>query len=288
MSAAETDVAMLDTLDPIARELAVTSMLDQARQWLLRAKESTVSAQDVAEFKAFVATVAEAAKQKKLSEDIQLDAMEMVRRSERALGVAIREGQAAGEIAKSGDIGGIAPGARSRSGGDLARPTQFAPKDELSSAYAMADNVTDAQFETALDTAKEEGNLSRANVVRKVAEIGSYREQQSDKWSTIAELASQGYTSPQIAKTVSMTEEGLRSGARKKGITFPADKLATGRIDPLYVIEQIVLGLEVSQSSLDVVSFEGVTPQQAADWLSRLTDPLRAIKRMQTVLKGVI
>jgi len=126
-----------------------------------------------------------------------------------------------------------------------------------------------------------------ANVVRKVAEISTFREKQSDKWGTVTELAAQGFTSPQIAKTVGMTEEGLRAAARKKGITFPADKLTTGRIDPLYVIEQIVLGLEVTQSSLDLVSFEDVTPQQASEWLERLTDPMRAIKRMQTALKEI-
>lgn len=52
----------------------------------------------MAEFKAFVATVAETAKQKKLSEGIQLDAVEMVRCSEHALGQTIREGQSRGEI----------------------------------------------------------------------------------------------------------------------------------------------------------------------------------------------
>jgi hypothetical protein len=60
--------------------------------------EATNPARAVADFKAFVATVAEASKQKKLSEDIQSDAVEMVRRAERALGVAIRKGQETGEI----------------------------------------------------------------------------------------------------------------------------------------------------------------------------------------------
>jgi hypothetical protein len=104
-----TDVAMLDALPKEQQEMAVTMMLDQSKQWLDRAMEATNPARAVADFKAFVATVAEASKQKKLSEGIQLDATEMVRRAERALGVAIRDGQASGNIAKNGDIGGIPP-----------------------------------------------------------------------------------------------------------------------------------------------------------------------------------
>lgn len=170
------DVALLSDLDPAAREVAVTGMLDQARQWLERAKESTTPAQDVAQFKAFVATVAEAAKQKKLSEDIQLDAVEMVRRSERALGVAIRQGQEAGDIRVTGQGGGdprfVDPG---RDTNRMSPTSLFAHKTEMVQTYAVTDGVTDDQFDAALAEAKEEGNLSRANVVRKVQELAPVR-----------------------------------------------------------------------------------------------------------------
>lgn len=284
-----TDMQVLDSLSNADREVAVTAMLNQARQWLEKAKDSTAPAQDVSQFKAFVATVVEAAKQKKLSEEIQLDAVEMLRRSERALGVAIRQGQTAGEIARPGDIGGVAPGASSRSGGDLARAAQFAPKDELTADYAMADQATDEEFDAVIAAAKEEGNLSRANVVRKVAELGTYREQQDEKWQTVADLAERRLSSPQIARQVGMTEESLRAGAKRKGITFPADEAMgrTKRIRPLDVLDRIILGLEVSATSLELVSFEDVTPEQAAEWLDRLAGPLRALKEMQTTLKGI-
>ena len=290
-----TDVAMLESLDPAGREVAVTSMLDQARQWLERAKESTTPARDVAEFKAFVATVAEAAKQKKLSEEIQLDAVEMVRRSERALGVAIREGQERGEIVKSGDIGGggrggeVAALSRMSFRNDLDRPGDFAPSNELSTGiYPMTDNVTDEQFEAGLSIAKDQGNLSRANVVRKVTEIASFKDQQADRWQRVAELAATGNTSSQIAREVGMSEDGLRASARKKGITFPADKLTNHkRIDPLYVIEQIVLGIEMTDVSMQLVDFQNVTPAQAVEWLQRLGTGMRAVRQLQTKLKEI-
>lgn len=156
-------------------------MLDQSRQWLDRVLEATNPAREVSEFKAFAATVAEAAKQKKLSESIQLDAVEMVRRSERALGVAIRKGQEAGDLQSRGSTA-----FRGNQHVPADRPQEsFTSTDEFFSGgkertdtYAMTDGVSDAQFEEALSEAKEEGNLSRANVVRKVTSI---RAQQSGR-----------------------------------------------------------------------------------------------------------
>jgi predicted DNA-binding transcriptional regulator AlpA/DNA-binding helix-hairpin-helix protein with protein kinase domain len=148
------DVAMLDRLDKASQEIAVTRMLDQSKQWLDRAMEATNPAREVAEFKAFVATVSEASKQKKLSEGIQLDSTEMVRRAERALGVAIRKGQEAGEIADKGQrnvyagpspIDKIADSA-------LSSPTEFARKDELTNSNGgIYDRMDDGELPRRLD-----------------------------------------------------------------------------------------------------------------------------------------
>lgn len=58
---------------------------------------------------------------------IQLDAVEMVRRAERALGVAIRKGQEEGRIF-GGSHGG---NRRSSTDVELERPTNFATRSEL-------------------------------------------------------------------------------------------------------------------------------------------------------------
>ena len=288
------DVAALETLSVEAQELAVTRMLDQSRQWLDRALEATNPAREVADFKAFIATVAEAAKQKKLSEAIQLDAVEMVRRSERALGVAIRKGQDAGEI------GSAHNGAASRhrdqvvtGNSVLPSPTDFAPKHELTNThggiYDVTDGVTDEQFDSAIAEAKEEGNLSRANVVRKVAELGTYREQLVAKWDRIVDLASQGYTSHQIARDVEMSEQGLRSQARKKGIDFPADRIVgrSHRIKSDEVLSNIVLSIETAKESLDLVRFSEITPELAGELLQRLTSALGAVSQLKKTLKEI-
>lgn len=164
-------MAALDSMDPATREVAVTRMLDEARSWLAHAVETT-GPQAIASFKAQMATVAEATKQLGLSKEIQLDAAEMVRRSERGLGVAIRQGQEVGEIAKPGDIGGVPPNARGRVINTTSRPSDFVSTHELSAngagIYHLTDGVTDDQFDEAITEARAEGNLSRANVVRKV------------------------------------------------------------------------------------------------------------------------
>ena len=104
-----------------------------------------------------------------LIDDAELSAAEIVRRAERCIGLAIRKGQEEGRIAQRGDIGARGGKVGSRRGGHLGRTSEiFGSRDEGTDTYAMTDGVTDAQFESAISEAKAEGNLSRANVVRKV------------------------------------------------------------------------------------------------------------------------
>ena len=104
----------------------------------------------------------------------------VVRRAERGIGLAIRKGQAAGVIAKPGDIGGKptpgihGSGPRGSRAEHLDRPAHVASESKaaVSDFYQMTDGVSDEQFDEAIDEAideaKDEQNLSRANVVRKV------------------------------------------------------------------------------------------------------------------------
>lgn len=168
------NMAALERLDPLHQELAVTNMLGEARQWLAHAVEAT-EPRPAAQFKAMVATIAETTKQLGLSKEIQLDAIEMVRRAERGVGVAIRKGQDEGTVRKSGQVesranqhGKVGVSADS----DRSSPMEFAPRGELlgngrANIYGMTDGITDEQFEEAITEAKAENDLTRANVVRK-------------------------------------------------------------------------------------------------------------------------
>lgn len=157
------------TLAPIdpTNEVAVTDYLTRARDWLSRAVDET-GPEQIAAAKAEIATAAEATKQLGLSKEIQLDAQEMVRRAEYALGKAIRKGQAEGTVAKRGYQGAPSNGGNPAITHvpDLIGKNEWRGDDGISS---LAD-ATDDDFDEAIDEAKAEGNLSRANVARKARE----------------------------------------------------------------------------------------------------------------------
>jgi len=141
------------------------------------------------EFKAWITTIHAATKQVSLSKELQLDAQELVRRAERGVGKAIRQGQNEGTVetwSEGRGRGGLVAqhGHVSDDSGYMSeaktRPLDLASESDLSGnrcgIYAMTDDVTDEQFEEAVTEAKAENNLSRANVVRKIKGQGKKTE----------------------------------------------------------------------------------------------------------------
>jgi hypothetical protein len=166
--------AALGTLDAETQARAVSVMLTHAASELAKATD----AQSVLEWKAKAGAIQELTKQLQLGKELRLDAVEFVRGTERALGIAIREGQAAGTILGPGKknfhAGGYALAKKQLNNELIPGPTEYATASELSGAnqpgtgiYAMTDGVSDEQFKEALAEARAEGNLSRANVARK-------------------------------------------------------------------------------------------------------------------------
>lgn len=166
------DMSALESMDPAGREVAVTLYLTDARDRLALALVETGPAQ-VAAIKAEVATAAEATKQLGLSKEIQADALEMVRRCEYALAKAIRAGQEAGTIKRQREGGGWPSEVQVQNTAQKTTARDYFNNHmEQTEAYAMADGAeTDEQFEKALTEARAEGNLSRANVVRKIKDV---------------------------------------------------------------------------------------------------------------------
>jgi len=287
-----TNMAELDTLDPQAREVAMLGMLEQAHTWLAHAVETSAPARDIADFKAFIATASDAAKRLKVSKEIQVDAEVMVRRSERALGQSIRGGQESGEISKKGDAGDQGDyirGGRPVRGGRLHDVNKTSPGDFFAGGrttqetYAMTDDVTDEDFETALTEAKDEGNVSRANVVRKIKapKETTYSEQHAAKWERIAALAKSGSASSQIAREVGMSEAGVKSGAKDRGIDIRADRVLgrVHRLDSNRIIRESVSALENIISGLDLINPDDIDPEEAQKWIDSLTASRNALSK---------
>lgn len=180
-------LAALSRLTPEQQVEHVSELLVHSHAGLLVA----IAAQDlpgIAEAKQKAATIQEIAKQLRMGKDMQLHAAEFCRRAERGLGVAIREGQADGTVETAEEarrrraLTGVA--AREERAGRSTNykfvdrklsPADFLDSNERNgsgihkggSVYDMTDGVSDEVFEEALAEAREEGNLSRANVARK-------------------------------------------------------------------------------------------------------------------------
>ena len=149
----------------------VVQCLERGKTWLAEALEHN-DLDALTNMKGYAATLRVATMQKELGNDAVLSATELVRRAERAIGIGVRQGQCDGTVMTHGDNGGKSELVINQT---PKRPvTDFASHTSLSGAggqpgyYDLSDNVTDEQFDAAIVEAKAEGNLSRANVARKV------------------------------------------------------------------------------------------------------------------------
>lgn len=284
----------LESLTPAQRDAAVTAYLVDARDRLALALAAT-GPEQVKAIKAEASVIAEMSRQVGVSKEIQTDAQEMVRRSEFALGKAIRAGQEAGTVRKNGEHEfagnqhGAGPVPETNTYSQESPKAFFGTSNEMVDTYAMSDNVTEEEFEAALTEARAEGNVSRANVVRKVKER-TYSEAQTEKWERVAEMAESGYTSPQIARAVGMSESGLKSGAGQRGITFPADKHTrnTRRLDSNRIVRESIASLEGIVAGLELINPGDLDVGEAPKWVDSLTEITTALAKAKRTIKESI
>ena len=182
MSSWKSRISALEASDPERAELEITDALTFSNEMLRAVSDVTAQAPavganlasaGVGTAKLAAVRAAEFSKRLDLSKDLRLESDMQVRRWERALGTAIREGQERGEIRTRADGGQMAspsfPGNEAKPGpGDYATHAELTGGRSGAGIYALTDNATPEQFESALNTAKGEGNVSRANVVRKL------------------------------------------------------------------------------------------------------------------------
>lgn len=281
--------------------IAVSDYLTNARDWLATCVEVT-GPEQIAAAKAELSTVAEATKQMGLSKEIQADATEMVRRSEYALGKAIRRGQAEGTIAIKGSAG-MNIGTGTVRGTDLASPTDFAKDVELydrptqgkTGILTIADSATDSEFEAAVADAKAEGDLSRANVARKIrARSADLTKQPFDqRLIQIKALAEKGLTSTQISEELGIGRQQVRNLANRADYTIRADAVmgrgAMQRLNWNRVMENVSMHLETTADRFADADPHAVAAQldrdQADEWLDSLTSSINALSKAVKKIK---
>lgn len=244
--------------------------------------------------------------QKKLGQDAELAAAEVVRRAERGLALAVRRGQENGQVKKRGDGGW---GARNLGGtGDTTKtsPGEFVGRGGTrAGTYALADGVPDGDFEGALGEAKSEGNLSRANVVRKIRQrrgaassvpgtavpvpdpADRSPEAAERRRDLIAEMAARGMTSRQIAGRLGIAGQRVRQVARDHGITIGADALVgrTRRLDSNRIVRETVHALEGMVLAIELADAARLDPAEAPEWAASMTRSLRVLSKFVRQMK---
>lgn len=255
MEALEQRLMGLSAVSVEQREAEITATLEQSAQLLALVSQASDPARFASAGKNAAAMASEYSKRLGVSKDIVLDAQVQQRRWERALGVAIREGQARGEIVRRGDnrhtgLGGADSATLKASPREYASKNDLSPGSGQAGVYDLADNVTDEQFESALEEASEGRNVSRANLVRKIKE----------------------------ARGTAPAEVPTRKGDPKR---------ARKQIDTL---RRLVTSLEGTQVILDDFSHAGLDPaitdEEANEIIAGLDTFVRAIGRVKKSLNG--
>lgn len=260
------DTAILDMAgDPAT---FVVLACERAKSWLTQAVEHG-DIDQIVELKSQAEAIRIYTTQKQLGKDAELAAAEIVRRAERGIGVTIRRGQEEGKIARQGDIGGGgcagAPAAATRTSrtDKLGRPRDWLPNgSERMAVYAVTDDVSDEHFEEAITEAKDEGNLSRANVVRKV------------------------HGEP-MTGTVSERLRAVSSGSvrQQRAASRPEHLRRTRHIDPNRVVEQTILQSGISDSMAELLDYGDLDRDRLEVWISSLSDVIRSLTTMKNNLK---
>jgi hypothetical protein len=303
-------------VDPVTMERVadpggfVVRVCEQAKALLEEALEQG-QIEQIAEVKSQAEAVRVYTVQRQLGRDAQLAAAEIVRRAERGIGVAIRRGQAAGQIRRRGDHGG-ARMAGNGAGKTISKPgpSDFASPVELrgngAGIYHLTDGVSDEDFEDAVAAAKAEQDLSRANIVRKIRQRRSPAPPEpgrqvpaTDSKSAvagqpsrdlIARHAAAGMSSRQIAGRLGIDARQVRGIAREHGIAIPADAVVgrTRRPDANRIVRQTAHALEGLAMSVALADPADLDPAEAAEWAASMARSIRVLTRFLAQMRKAI
>lgn len=270
-------------------------------KWWLKAALERDDMEAVLEAKAQAEAIRVYTVSKGYGADAKLSAEEIIRRAERGLALAVRKGQRDGTVRGNGQYEDDDLGA------DTGNTTsKIAPGDWVghggtrSETYAMTDGVSDEDFEDALAKAKNEENLSRANVVRKarvvtrsrgwIPEPGiSHGDAPARRRELIREWAAQGYSSRQMAPRLGMRIDAVTQIAREGGIDVPADKIIgrTRRHDSNRIVRETVHALEGLAMGVQLVERDDLDICEVANWATSLTDSIRVLNRLVKTMKEI-
>ena len=170
----------------------------------------------------------------------------------------------------------------------------------------MTDGVSDSDFEDAIGEAKVEGNMSRANVVRKVrrrrgeppAPAGQVPDPAdrspgaaARRRKLISEFAASGMSSWQIGERLGIGDDRVRQVARAHDIGIRADAVLgrTRRLDSNRIVRETAHALEGLAMGVDLADPAGLDPADAVEWAASMARSIRAlskfVRRMEETIR---
>lgn len=261
----------LSTMTPKALAKLISETLDAAKEWLEVAVKGDPEL--LTDFRIWAGQLVAVVDHSDAPTVVALDAREIMRRAERALGLAIRRGQAEGTIRRAGRRRhGSAPGP-----GDIVKVIQ---SSQLTHLYRLSD-ISRERFEEALAEARRTGYMSQEGL-RKILDGGSTAEERGRR---IAELAAQRCTSRQIAAELGVRVSTVIEIASELGITISG---RPRRVDPEPIVRETVTALEglaIGLRLLERQDYESLNPSFVESWLQSLTVCLPEISTLQKELR---
>jgi ParB-like chromosome segregation protein Spo0J len=134
-----------------------------------------------------------------------------------------------------------------------------------------------------VEEVRSETGIGRDAALQIRRDVGSgvdkSRDAVAQRRKDISDLATRGFSTPQIAANLNITEGGVKEIARKEGIVIHADSIVgkTRRIDADRVVRQSVIQLEGLVSDLSDVSIGDLDADQLPVWTAALKGAHKSI-----------
>ena len=302
-----------DDMSDSERRYTIHRWLVESRVWIANEQNST-DPWPLAQFRIVAESVVTALRPhhqaRRLSIESLNEALEVVRRTERALSMSIKAAQDAG-LVSSRDKPLLKQGPRRayyRNGNLVEVPeSQLPPRDipTLNAFYpgsygqggggAGGDgrrfaSVSDALWEKALELASSKPGLLRRIKVLRVLEDLKATPDMADWVGSFEDMARQGYTSEQIAEVVGRSEDWVRRYASDHKIVIPGDKARarTRRyIDPMRVVRETAISLDGAVTALELIDVSAlpVADQELSDLAMSMQRSLTAIRKVINKMK---
>jgi hypothetical protein len=152
----------------------------------------------------------------------------------------------------------------------------------------LSDGVSESEFEQALSEARREGNLSRANVVRKVRQQPRDIPSRGQKADLLADLAAQGYTSRQACGHLGFSRSSaVRELAKEYGIDIPADRVTarSRHINSDRILNNVAESVEAAAYSIQQIDPSDLDQDDALERIDSLIKSLKTLSKATNKIK---